>query len=103
MTGQYKSKVVCPNCEKESITFHPFTTVSLPIPEETVPGVMKYFVIFNNCEQEAKKMSFQYKKSDQKEWLDTAAGLLKREPTDFVFYILTMYEAIYAFEGTSKA
>lgn len=33
MTGQYKSKVVCPVCSLESITFDPFTTVSLPIPE----------------------------------------------------------------------
>ena len=48
-------------------------------------------------------MSFQYKKSDQKEWLESAAALLKRDPSDFVFYILTMYEAIYPFEGTSKA
>ena len=48
-------------------------------------------------------MSFQYKKSDQKEWLESAAALLKRDSADFVFYILTMYEAIYPFEGTSKA
>lgn len=33
MTGQYKSKVICPTCKLESITFDPFTTVSLPIPE----------------------------------------------------------------------
>lgn len=32
-TGQYKSKVVCPDCKKESITFDPFTTVTLPIPQ----------------------------------------------------------------------
>lgn len=77
--------------------------MSLPIPEEAVPGVMKYFVIFNNCEQEAKRMSFQYKKSDQKEWLEFAAALLKRDASEFVFYILTMYESIYSFDTTSKA
>jgi ubiquitin carboxyl-terminal hydrolase 4/11/15 len=31
MTGQYKSKVVCPECSLSSITFDPFTTVSLPL------------------------------------------------------------------------
>ena len=103
MTGQYKSKVVCPDCDRESITFDPFTTVSLPIPEEAVPGIMKYFVIFNNCEEEAKRMSFQYKKSDQQEWLESAASLLKRNPDEFVFYVLTMYEAIYPFDSTSKS
>jgi hypothetical protein len=68
-----------------------------------VPGVMKYFVIFNNCEQEAVRMSFQYKKADQKEWLEAATNLLGRKPDEFVFYVLTMYEAIYPFDGTNKA
>ena len=103
LTGQYKSKVVCPDCDRESITFDPFTTVSLPIPEEAVPGTLKYYVIFSNCGQEAKRMSFQYKKSDPKEWLETACGLLKRNPDEFAFYVLTMYEAIYPFETTSKS
>jgi ubiquitin C-terminal hydrolase len=31
--GQYKSKVICPDCKFESITFDPFSNVSLPIPQ----------------------------------------------------------------------
>ena len=35
MVGQYKSKVTCPDCSLESITFDPFLSVTLPIPDET--------------------------------------------------------------------
>ena len=34
MTGQFKSTIVCPVCDKISITFDPFLTVSLPLPTE---------------------------------------------------------------------
>lgn len=78
MTGQYKSKVVCPDCSKESITFDPFITISLPIPEETTPGYLRYFVIFNNNESKPKRMSFTYKKADPKVWVEEAAKLLKK-------------------------
>ena len=33
--GQFKSKVVCPECSLESITFDPFLFLSLPIPQQT--------------------------------------------------------------------
>lgn len=33
MTGQYKSKVTCPDCNKTSITFDPFITLTIPIPQ----------------------------------------------------------------------
>lgn len=36
MAGQYKSKVTCPTCRKDSITFDPFITVTLPIPQKVV-------------------------------------------------------------------
>lgn len=102
MTGQYKSKVICPDCNLESITFDPFTTVSLPIPDYATPGTLSYFVIFHNNRRQAVKMSFQYTKSDTKLWLETATKLLKAQPGDYKFYVLTMYENIYNFETTSK-
>lgn len=61
MTGQYKSKVLCPDCKFESITFDPFITVTLPIPQE-VKYNLEYFVIHHDFEKETKKMSFSYKK-----------------------------------------
>ncbi|CAF1633950.1 unnamed protein product [Adineta ricciae] len=32
-TGQFKSKTKCPECHKESVTFDPFTTLSVPLPK----------------------------------------------------------------------
>jgi ubiquitin carboxyl-terminal hydrolase 4/11/15 len=47
MTGQYKSKVTCPTCNKQSITFDPFITVTLPIPQKII-NVQECFVIYQN-------------------------------------------------------
>lgn len=47
MTGQYKSRVTCPTCNKESITFDPFITVTLPIPQKVI-NVFDGFFIYNN-------------------------------------------------------
>lgn len=32
-TGQFKSKTKCPQCHKESVTFDPFTSISVPVPK----------------------------------------------------------------------
>lgn len=48
-------------------------------------------------------MSFTYTKADTKQWLQSATALLKKEPEDFVFYVLTVFENIYGFKYTSKA
>lgn len=34
--GQYRSELLCPKCEKVSVTFDPYMYVSVPIPKETV-------------------------------------------------------------------
>jgi len=47
MAGQYKSKVTCPDCGKESITFDPFITVTLPIPQKVV-SIFDGFIIYKN-------------------------------------------------------
>ena len=44
MHGQYKSKLVCPDCGKVSITFDPFMSVSLPIPAMNLINLQLYFI-----------------------------------------------------------
>jgi ubiquitin carboxyl-terminal hydrolase 4/11/15 len=61
MTGQYKSKVTCPTCSKESITFDPFITVTLPIPQKVI-NVFDGFVFYRNFESKTKRISFGYSK-----------------------------------------
>lgn len=47
MTGQYRSKVTCPDCNKQSITFDPFITVTLPIPQKVVNSLGFYLIYAN--------------------------------------------------------
>jgi ubiquitin carboxyl-terminal hydrolase 4/11 len=68
MTGQYKSKVTCPTCSKESITFDPFITVTLPIPQKVI-NVFEGFLFYPNFEQKTKRISFTYSsKPNVEEW-----------------------------------
>ncbi|EAR94414.2 ubiquitin carboxyl-terminal hydrolase (macronuclear) [Tetrahymena thermophila SB210] len=48
MQGQFKSKVTCPDCSKESITFDPFLTCSLPIPNKEIKVISMYLIFANN-------------------------------------------------------
>lgn len=72
MTGQYKSKVTCPDCKRESITFDPFITVTLPIPEETVSYPLSIFVLFKDHEKMSKKISISFSKFSPAAWLEAA-------------------------------
>jgi len=47
MHGQFKSKLVCPDCHKISITFDPFMTLSLPIPHMSYT-TMFIFLIYKD-------------------------------------------------------
>lgn len=47
MQGQFKSKVTCPDCKKESITFDPFLACSIPIPNKEIKSI-SFYVIFSN-------------------------------------------------------
>ena len=67
MTGQYKSKVTCPTCSRESITFDPFITVTLPIPQKVV-NVFDGFFIYSNFLTKTKRISFTYSKPNIEEW-----------------------------------
>jgi hypothetical protein len=50
--GQYRSTITCPECHRVSITYDPFTNVSLPIPELTKVDI--YFVPFININKTLK-------------------------------------------------
>ncbi|UJR31273.1 hypothetical protein I4U23_018773 [Adineta vaga] len=47
-TGQFKSKTKCPQCQKESITFDPFTSLSVPLPKRIAVDTI---VTFRNEEK----------------------------------------------------
>ncbi|KAG9244656.1 hypothetical protein BJ878DRAFT_542082 [Calycina marina] len=47
-TGMYKSTVVCPVCDKVSITFDPFNNLTLQLPIETVWNATVHFLPLNS-------------------------------------------------------
>lgn len=64
MHGQFKSTVKCPDCDKLSITFDPFMSVSLPIPEIKIVEKSYYWVPYDTskkCIQD----SFKFKSLEQ--------------------------------------
>lgn len=63
MTGQYKSRVVCPDCNYHSVTFDPYITITLPIPQK-IEAVTDVFYIYSNMTTKTKRAWFKYKKGD---------------------------------------
>ncbi|CAD8044127.1 unnamed protein product [Paramecium primaurelia] len=49
-TGQFKSRVECPECNFVSITFDPFVTISLPIPSKEYVQ-FQFYLIFRDSNQ----------------------------------------------------
>lgn len=60
MHGQYKSKLVCPDCNKVSITFDPFCTLSLPIPIYKIVNIPLYFIFKDSTHQTHLKVSLNF-------------------------------------------
>lgn len=94
MTGQYKSKVTCPTCSKESITFDPFITVTLPIPQKII-NVFDGFFIYSNFEQKTKRFTFTYSKPSVDDWIKSAANIISVPPESINIYLVSMNEGIY--------
>ncbi|MCB0370989.1 MAG: hypothetical protein KDD45_16600 [Bdellovibrionales bacterium] len=94
MTGQYKSKVTCPTCSKESITFDPFTTLTLPIPQN-ITNTFDGFFIYRDFEKKTKRISFPYKKANHDNWIDQIATMLEVDPKSIYIYLVSMSEGIY--------
>ncbi|KAL4471572.1 hypothetical protein ABPG74_008465 [Tetrahymena malaccensis] len=66
MQGQFKSKVTCPDCSKESITFDPFLTCSLPIPNKEIK-VISMYLIFANNKKTAIEVKYTYEPDQSKQ------------------------------------
>jgi len=87
MHGQYKSTVTCPQCDKVSITFDPFMSMSLPIPNRTVIEISLYFC-HNHPYVLPKKMTFYMDAGAELE--DVAEEIASREGVEkeHIFFCL---------------
>lgn len=86
--GQFKSKVVCPDCKFESITFDPFSSVSLPIPTKE-KLILDVFVFFSNYRESPKKISLDTELRDIRSWKEKVSKITKLDRESFDFYILS--------------
>jgi hypothetical protein len=74
MTGQYISSIGCPDCNKKSLKFETFNTVTLPIPIETL---VRFFVIHQNQIKKNIKGHFKYTNLDPTQWIKNACEAVK--------------------------
>eukprot|EP00826_Nyctotherus_ovalis_P037445 TRINITY_DN3411_c0_g2_i9.p1 TRINITY_DN3411_c0_g2~~TRINITY_DN3411_c0_g2_i9.p1 ORF type:complete len:986 (+),score=268.04 TRINITY_DN3411_c0_g2_i9:116-3073(+) len=49
MYGQYKSVLKCPSCARYSVTFDPFSTITLPIPSAKQRLIVFFYVPYNTA------------------------------------------------------
>lgn len=59
MHGQYKSTVLCPECNKNSITFDPFNSITLPLPQSQ-EKTLNFYYIFYDSEKPPFNMAVEY-------------------------------------------
>jgi ubiquitin carboxyl-terminal hydrolase 4/11/15 len=64
MHGQFKSTVRCPDCDKLSITFDPYMSISLPIPEIKICQGDYFWVPFDT-NKKCVKDSFRFKSHER--------------------------------------
>lgn len=54
---QFKSTLICPDCEKVSITFDPFMSMSVPLPEYERTENFIFYLILRDLSQGPYKLS----------------------------------------------
>jgi ubiquitin carboxyl-terminal hydrolase 4/11/15 len=92
--GQYKSKVTCPTCQHESITFDPYSTLSLPIPQSSAQNSISTFVFAANYRSSTKKLTVEYSGKSISEWRAYTASQLRLNADDLVYYCLAFDDEI---------
>ncbi|CAD8146174.1 unnamed protein product [Paramecium pentaurelia] len=87
-TGQFKSRVECPECNFVSITFDPFVTISLPIPNKEYIQ-FQFYLIFRDSNQTPLKIQ-QTLQSTQTagEIIDMISKIKNIKPEYLKFYSL---------------
>uniref|UniRef100_A0A7S3EKM0 ubiquitinyl hydrolase 1 n=3 Tax=Rhodosorus marinus TaxID=101924 RepID=A0A7S3EKM0_9RHOD len=97
--GQYKSTVICPTCEKVSVTFDPFMYLTLPLParlEKTIEVTFVPLPIPNGGKQTPIKYAMKYfpnttKIGDLKSYVAEKTG---RNPSKLVIAVKLIYNRL---------
>ncbi|KAH6792580.1 ubiquitin-specific protease 9 [Perilla frutescens var. hirtella] len=89
--GQYKSTLVCPDCDKISITFDPFMYLSLPLPS-TATRSMTVTVFYGDGSSLPKPFTVTVLKQGSCKDLDQALGIACCLPSDEYLLLAEVYE-----------
>ena len=86
--GQFKSKLVCPDCGKISITFDPFMSISVPIPSNVYTQLPIYFIYKNRNSLPVKVTVTLPPTASTTDIKQTMAKLLELQPEQIDFNLL---------------
>lgn len=96
--GQYKSIVTCPTCNHESITFDPYSTLSLPIPQTVIhqeERTQHFYLLYSNFRLSTKKVIINHTGKTAKDWRSLIAKDMRLDPKDLKIFVLSFNDDIY--------
>jgi ubiquitin carboxyl-terminal hydrolase 4/11/15 len=103
MHGQYKSKLVCPDCGRVSITFDPYMMLSLPIPQIEYSKFFLYF-ISDNAKQLPAKVTFNLPKNTSANDIKSKlAEMVKVKENNIVMALLKEHKLVEMVSETADA
>ena len=97
MHGQYKSIKTCPKCHRFSVTFDPFSVISLPIPQETGSFLSFYYVPYDLSKKTTRYTTVAKKADTIKSFREQLAKLLGIHKDSFILAMVSAntFDTIY--------
>lgn len=86
--GQFKSQITCPDCKRVSVTYDPFMSISVPIPNKKKKEI-EFFYVFHDLKQKPYKIVLPFDTADHtvKDLKAQTAKLVNRDPNSFNFVL----------------
>eukprot|EP01094_Clydonella_sp_ATCC50884_P027969 TRINITY_DN8261_c0_g1_i1.p1 TRINITY_DN8261_c0_g1~~TRINITY_DN8261_c0_g1_i1.p1 ORF type:complete len:923 (+),score=268.89 TRINITY_DN8261_c0_g1_i1:369-2771(+) len=94
--GQFKSTIVCPDCEHVSITFDPFMYLSLPL-QDTVSSLVTVFLVWDDKYPPTKFVLRLKKNASVREAREALAKLAGLNPAFIVFGSVRNHDLVKSF------
>ena len=85
--GQFRSQLTCPDCNRVSITYDPFMSVSLPLNVAKKQKEIEFFFVHKDLKEKAYKVTISFPTKDHtlKDLKLETSKLVKKDPSTFYF------------------
>lgn len=89
--GQFRSQLTCPDCNRVSITYDPFMSVSLPLNVAKKQKEIEFFFVHKDLKEKAYKVTISFPTKDHtlKDLKLETSKLVKKDPSTFYFVFLS--------------